>query len=504
MITNPSYQKLEKHFRKIRNLQHLGDIASWDEAVMMPAGGGESRAEALTELRVLLNEMLSEPRLKDWLSEAQLSVGDGKSWQAANLREMRREVDQATALESDLVEAKTRAFMLCEQAWREKRSQNDWAGMLPLLQEVVNLVRKEAEQRSAQTGLGLYDSLMDLYEPGMRSDKVDQLFGELRLFLPPFIEEVMEKQKEDSCNPPSGPFAIESQKALGLEVMKILGFDFHRGRLDVSHHPFCGGVPHDVRLTTRYQVEDMSESLMSVLHETGHANYDQGLPQEWVYQPVGASRSMGIHESQSLLFEMQVGRSHHFLQYLSPILKQFLAGSEPEGDWSPDNLYRWFTRVRPDYIRVQADEVTYPAHVILRYEIEKALVEGQMEVSDLPEAWDDRMRKYLGLSTEGNYKDGPLQDVHWMGGAFGYFPTYTLGAMNAAQIFQCILRECDGVLDDLARGDLSRVRLWLSEAIWSQGSYFEVNDLMRHATGEELNPKHFERHLTYRYLEKFR
>lgn len=502
MSATSSYESLVKHFRKLRNLQHLGDIASWDEAVMMPAGGGESRAEAITELQVMLNEMLCEPKLTDWLSEAKTGLKPEDEWQMANLREMAREVEQANAVEGDLVEAKTRASMLCEQAWRELRAKNDWHGLLPMLKEVVGLTREEAQQRSAHSGLGLYDSLMDLYEPGMRSEKVDVLFAELKQFLPNFIQKVVEKQKSEDMKIMKGPFPIENQRQLGLEVMKLIGFDFHRGRLDVSHHPFCGGAAHDVRITTRYHQEDFSESFLCVLHETGHANYDQGLPQQWLYQPVGASRSMGIHESQSLLFEMQVGRSLHFLRFASALFQKHLGAANAANDWSPENLYRCFTRVKPDFIRVQADEVTYPAHVILRYEIEKAMVEGNLEVEDLPEVWDQKMQEYLGLSTKGNYKDGPMQDVHWMGGAIGYFPTYTLGAMNAAQVFQAAYRENENLLDDLEKGDLSRLRSWLSEKIWSHGSFFEVNELMRQATGEELNPKYFEGHLQYRYLDR--
>ena len=502
MSQNQAYQRLRKHFRQLCNLQHLGGIASWDEAVMMPVGGIKPRAEAIAELQVMINEMLCDPRLPEWLAEARAGVKENEKWALANLREMAREVDQATAVEASLVEAKTRASLFCEQAWRELRPKNDWQGLLPKLEEVVHLTRKEAEQRSSHCGLGLYDSLMDLYEPGMRSEKVDVLFSELKSFLLDFIKKVVEKQKSEDFKPFQGLFSIESQRQLSLEVMKIIGFDFNRGRLDVSHHPFCGGVAQDVRITTRYSKENFSESLLSVMHETGHAVYEQGLPQDWLYQPVGASRSIGIHESQSLLFEMQVGRSFHFLCFVSEIFRRHLGGAHPHNDWSADNLYRCFTRVKPDYIRVQADEVTYPVHVILRYEIEKDLIEGAVEVKDLPEIWNQKMQEYLGLSTEGKDKDGVMQDVHWMKGAIGYFPTYTLGAMNATQIFQAVFRQHSNLLEDLEKGDLSQLRTWLSEKIWSYGCYFEVKDLMCHATGEELNPKYFEHHLQYRYLDR--
>lgn len=502
MKKNSSYQSLVRHFTKIRNLQHLGAIASWDEAVMMPQGAGEYRAEAMAELHVLLNDLLCDPRLPEWLAEAQQAASPSDSWKAANLREMAREVSQATAVDSALVEAKTKASMRCEQTWRIKRAQNDWTGMKPLFQEVVRLARLEAQQRAAHSGLKPYDAMMDLHEPGMRSDQVDQLFFDLKNFLPDFIQRVLARQRSEGVLRPDGPFPIPQQRQLGLKAMEVLGFDFRHGRLDVSHHPFCGGVPHDVRITTRYQEHDFADNLMSVLHETGHALYEQGLPREWTHQPVSSARSMGIHESQSLLFEMQVGRSFHFLQYLSPIMKDLLHLGPNEQAWSPEHLYRSLTRVKPDFIRVNADEVTYPAHVILRYEIERPLIEGRLEVEDIPEVWNQKMQQYLGLSTVGNFKDGPLQDVHWMGGTFGYFPSYTLGAMNAAQIFQAVYRDCPGLLDDFVRGDLSRLRRWLGERIWSRGSFLEVNELLRQATGEVLNPKYFKQHLSYRYLER--
>jgi carboxypeptidase Taq len=278
--------------------------------------------------------------------------------------------------------------------------------------------------------------------------------------------------------------------------MTLLGFDFSAGRLDESAHPFSGGVPEDVRLTTRYNEADFARSLLGTIHETGHARYEQNLPRDWLSQPVGTARSYGVHESQSLSFEMQLARSRPFVGLLAPLLVKHF-GNQPA--FEPDNLYRLWTRVKPGYIRVDADEVTYPAHIILRYEIERPLIEGEIEAEDIPALWDEKMQALLGLDTRDNYKDGCLQDVHWSDGAFGYFPSYTLGAMYAAQWFATIRRAVPDLDARIAAGDLAPVFNWLREHIWSQASLWETPELVMKASGEALNPGHFRKHLEGRY-----
>jgi carboxypeptidase Taq len=280
-------------------------------------------------------------------------------------------------------------------------------------------------------------------------------------------------------------------------VMKLLGFDFESGRLDVSTHPFCGGVPGDVRITTRYHEHDFARSFMAVIHETGHARYEQGLPRESVTLPVGRARSAGIHESQSLSFEMQVARSPAFLRLVAPLVREHL-GDQPA--FSAENLVRRYKQVKPDLIRVEADELCYPAHIILRFEIERALIGGEIEAEDIPALWDEKMMKYLGLDTRGDYRDGCLQDVHWPDGLFGYFPSYTLGAMCAAQYFAAIRKAMPDLDARIEAGDLKPVFDWLEANIWRHGSRYETDELMRRATGEALDPAHFRAHLETRYL----
>jgi carboxypeptidase Taq len=279
--------------------------------------------------------------------------------------------------------------------------------------------------------------------------------------------------------------------------MKLLGFDFDAGRLDVSTHPFCGGVPEDVRMTTRFREDEFLGSLMGTIHETGHGRYEQNLPRHLLGQPVAEARSMALHESQSLSFEMQLGSHPGFAGLLAPLVRQAF-GDQPA--FAPRNLHRLMTRVKRGLIRVDADEVTYPAHVILRYEIERPLVEGDIEPEDVPALWDAKMRELLGMDTRGNFKDGPLQDVHWPEGLFGYFPCYSLGAMFAAQWFATMRREMPDLDARIAAGDLQPVFGWLQERIWSQASRWTTDELAFRASGEPLNPAYFKAHLEARYL----
>jgi carboxypeptidase Taq len=301
---------------------------------------------------------------------------------------------------------------------------------------------------------------------------------------------------------PSGPFPVEQQRALGLELMKRLGFDFKRGRLDVSHHPFCGGVPEDVRITTRFDENDFAKALMGVLHETGHAKYEQHLPRAHLGQPVGRARGMSTHESQSLLLEMQVCRSAEFAAFTAPLLRAAFpaAAARTPAAFTAENVALLSTRVQPGFIRVDADEVTYPCHVVLRFELEKALVEGTLDVKDVPDAWDAGMKRLLGLSTAGNFRDGCMQDVHWPAGLIGYFPTYTLGALTAAQLFQAAEATVPELRASIANGDITPLDAFLEARLWSEGSRLGTAELVVHATGKPLGTEAFERHLARRYL----
>lgn len=496
MAAMSALEKLKAHSKKIHNFNHLSAICGWDQAAVMPSGGNQARSEAMVELSVHIHGLNTQPQLAEWFEQAESE--DLSSQDRATLRELKRQWQQANVLPEDLVQAKSLAGSKCEHAWRTQRSDNDWQGFEKNWKEVVTLSREEAQIRAEASGLSPYDAMLDLYEPGVNTQSLNHLFNEVKSWLPDLINQVIDKQSSEQVIQPTGTFLASQQKALGLEVMKLLQFDFNHGRLDESMHPFCGGVPSDVRITTRYSESDFIQSLMGIVHETGHARYEQGLPKSLAGLPSGDSRSMGIHESQSLFFEMQVGRSNAFIQHLAKFAGEKF--SEHNSDiFSQDNFHKLYTRVKKDFIRVDADELTYPAHVILRYEIERDLINGIIEHTDVPDIWDQKMQQYLGLSTSGNYRNGCMQDIHWTDGAFGYFPSYTLGAMYAAQ-FMASMRKSVDVDAAISQADLSPIFTWLSDNIWSKGSLLKTDELVKQATGETLNAEHFKAHLKARYL----
>jgi carboxypeptidase Taq len=494
-MPTPNYTALCSTWQRLYHYNHAAAILGWDRNAMMPANGNQARADAEAELQALIHRTRTDPELAEQLRVAESEVLS--EIERANLREIRRDWRDANALPESLVQAKSLAGAKCEHAWRSQRAANDWNGFLENFRDVVRLAREEARLLADDTGLSRYDALMDRYEPGVRAADIDRIFGDVKQWLPQLIIRVRARQRNESVLTPSGLFPVAAQRALNLEVMQMLGFNFEGGRLDESTHPFTGGVPEDVRLTTRYHDDNFAQSLMGTIHETGHARFEQNLPREWLGQPIGVARSYGIHESQSLSFEMQLARSREIAGLLAPLLNKHF-GSQPA--FEPDNLHRLLTRVKPGLIRVNADEVTYPAHIILRYEIERLLIEGDIEPDDIPVLWDEKMQTLLDQDTRGNFKDGCLQDVHWSGGSFGYFPSYTLGAMYAAQWFAAMRRATPALDARIAVGDFVPVFAWLKANVWSQASRWETPELVRRASGEALNPAHFRAHLERRYL----
>jgi carboxypeptidase Taq len=411
---------------------------------------------------------------------------------------MRRRWVHATAVPATLVEALSKAGSACEMRWREARPKSDFKAVLPELERVLELVRETGKAKAERLGKTPYEALLDEYEPGGSVAAIDPLFAELAKVLPRLVEGALERQRQRPAPLPLvGPFPIEAQRGLGRKFMERLGFDFAHGRLDQSLHPFCGGTPDDVRLTTRYEESDFSRALMGVLHETGHALYERGLPDQWRRQPVGDARGMSLHESQSLLVEMQACRSREFVEFAAPLLRDTFHASGPA--WEADNLYRLNTRVERSLIRVDADEVTYPAHVILRYRLERAMIGGDLALEDLPAAWNEGMRELIGV-TPPDDRRGCLQDIHWYDGAWGYFPTYTLGAMTAAQLFDAAKRADPAILPAIARGDFAPLLAWLRANVHGKGSRYSTAEIITQATGRPLDARTYERHLETRYL----
>ncbi len=389
-----TYDRLVEVFDRVAAIHGAESILHWDMQTNMPEGGAETRGRHLAALEAVANEMIVAPQVADWL-ESSSQDASLAPWEAANVREMRRRRDHIVAVDPRLKHALTIEGTRCTNIWRKARPDNDFATFAPAQQRVFDLVREVAQQKAAAMGCSPYDALIDQFEPGMSAASIDAAFAPLRAAIPGLIDEAIERQASEDSSVGTGPFSIDAQKLLGMQVMKAIGFDFDHGRLDVSAHPFCGGLPSDVRLTTRYRTDEWFSSLMGIVHETGHALYEQGLPTDWTEQPVGHARSMSVHESQSLMWEMQVARSPEFLRWLAP--QAAAAFSQPTNVYTPERLAAAATRVERGFIRVDADECTYPAHVLLRFGLEKEIVAGNLRAADLPDAWAAGMKELVGV-----------------------------------------------------------------------------------------------------------
>lgn len=493
-----AYLTLKSRFARLSALGGAQAVLHWDRATMMPEGGAGARAEQQATLSLIAHETLTAPETADLLASARDSADALADWDRANLNEMGRIHRHATATPTDLVSKLSYQKSKTEMVWRKARAANDFASLAPELTTLLALVREQAAAKAEAFGLTPYDALLDGYDPDRRSADIDRLFTDLEGFLPDLLKRVMDKQASaPKPLPLKGPFSIPLQEELGRDVMGALGFDFAHGRLDVSHHPFTGGVPDDSRITTRYDESDFMESLMAVIHETGHSLYERGLPAEWRNQPVGRSRGMTIHESQSLLFEMQAGRSTQFISALAPRLKKIFGG---EGEaWSPENILRHYRQVGPSLIRVSADEITYPLHVILRYRLERAMIAGDLVPADLPGAWGEGMNALLGI-TPPDDADGCMQDIHWPSGSFGYFPTYTLGALAAAQLFASAGKARNNLGNELEKARFGELTSWVREHVHGVGSSRTPDEIILAATGAPLGTAAFKSHLESRYL----
>ncbi|TXR54666.1 carboxypeptidase M32 [Reinekea thalattae] len=498
-----SYDSLEKTFYRLAQLDHANAMLGWDQQVMMPAKGNEARGRALAEIAVIQAEILQAPHLAGEFERAEQSYHQWQPWQQANFREMKTQWQRASVLPTELVEAEAMTLNECEHAWRTLRAENNWKDFEPALQKVFDITRSKAEKLyqalAEQNDYATeYDALLDIFDPGTRSRHIDPVFSELKAELPTLLQQVLQKQQ--AAGEPiaqSQPIDKAQQKALAHDILAAMGFDFEAGRLDEAAHPFSGGVPDDSRITSRYDDNNVVDGLMAVIHELGHATYEANLPKAWRYKPVGHAMGMSVHESQSLFYELQIGHSEAFIQALVPMLEKNLGS---EAAFSKDNILKLMNRVQPGLIRVTADEVTYPMHVILRYELERDIILGKAKVSDIPERWNEAMQNYLGINTEGDFKNGPMQDVHWPSGAIGYFPSYTLGAMTAAQLASAMHKDIPNAAQQIAQLDFSEVFAWLSSKVWQQGRLLSYDELLTQATGETLNSRHFLEHIRSRYL----
>jgi carboxypeptidase Taq len=487
-----AYTRLKQNFARIAALDEAAAVLNWDAAAMMPAGGAEARGEQMATLAGLSHELLVAPDIADDLAAA---AAPDDEWEAANFTLMREAHIRATALPRDLVEASSRANSICETLWREARPKSDFAMVREALAEVINLTRQRAEILAQTLGLTPYDALMSQYQRGITAAEIRPIFANYEAFLATALPQAEARQRSAPGEAlPPGPYATATQEALCRQLSRDAGLDYGHARLDRSAHPFCGGTQTDIRITTRYNEQDFCSALLGVLHETGHALYEQNLPRAFMRQPVGFAAGMAIHESQSLIIEMQAVRSDAYLGYLAPVLSA--AFGKPI---SVAGLKSRLRHVERSFIRVEADELTYPAHVILRFRLEEALVAGDLVAADLPGAWNDGLQAVLGI-TPPDDRHGCLQDIHWYDGAFGYFPSYTLGAMAAAQLMEAARQAEPGLDAGFAKGDLAPLTAWLARNVHALGARLGFHEVLRQATGKVLSAAAFEAHLTSRYL----
>jgi carboxypeptidase Taq len=490
-----AYAQLRTELRDVATLGSIGSVLGWDQETYMPAGGAALRGDQAGLMARLVHERATSARVGDLLAACEADgavMGDGAS--AANVREARRDYDRATKLPTELVAELARVGSLAQEAWKDARARSDFASFEPRLSELVGLVREKARCLGGAGATELYDALLDEFEPGMTGARLETIFSPLRARLAPLIAQVAGKGEVVDRTVLEIEVPPAKQEAFARVVLEAMTFDTSAGRLDTTTHPFCSGIgPGDTRLTFRYSKEGFLEPLYGVMHEAGHGLYEQGLPKgEHFGEPLGESISLGIHESQSRMWENFVGRSRSFWAWAYPRAREVFGPVMDE--FGVESMYRAANIVKPSFIRVEADETTYNLHIMVRFEIERGIVSGALAVKDIPGEWNRLYRDYLGLRVPDD-RHGCLQDVHWSFGAFGYFPTYTLGNLYAAQLWETINAQIPSLPAQMERGELGALREWLRANIHAHGKRYRAEDLCRRITGQSLSPDALMRHL---------
>ena len=491
-----AYEELIARVRETATLGSTASLLSWDQETQMPPGGVQHRAKQMAQIASLAHSWATDPKVGDLIGECEADadlVADPFSDSGATLRELRRNYDRATRLPSDLVAERAQTRAIATHHWQEARQKADFDLFRPWLEKNIELARRTAEAYGWEDGEEPWDALAEGFESGMRAKGIEDVFTPLRDRLQGLISELVGGPKQPHSELTRVALPIDVQKAFVRDVIEAMGFDFSRGRIDDSAHPFCGGTcVDDVRLTNRYRDDGFVDSLGGGMHEAGHGLYEQGMPPEHDLTPLGAAASLGVHESQSRMWENFVGRSEAFWRWAHPRLQQ--AFGSAVSHLSERDCYEAMNLVEPSFIRVEADEATYNLHIMVRFELERVLMNGDLAAADLPHEWNRRYKEYLGVDVP-NDALGCLQDIHWSGGSFGYFPTYCLGNLYAAQIFEKVCSDIPDLDSSFAMGDFSPLKTWLNENIHAHGSRYPAAELCVRATGEELSADPLLRHL---------
>jgi carboxypeptidase Taq len=491
-----AYDALLDRVRRWNTVGSAAGVLGWDQQVMMPEGGTPARSKQLSTLSSIRHDMVTDEETSDLLDE--LADADLTDERAAVVREVRRDYERADAVPVDLVEEISETGTEALQAWEEAKAEDDFDEFAPHLEKHVELKREYAEHIDPDRDP--YEVLFEEFEPCLSMDRAESILTELRETLVPMIDAIRESDADLAVDTFEGSFPEDEQEALARETLELVGYDFDRGRLDVSSHPFTAGNQFDCRVTTRFDESDPLGAIGSTVHEFGHAQYNLGLPQEHFGTPLGESRDLSVHESQSRLWENHVGRSRAFWELFLPTFQEYFPETD---DATVEDAYQAFNQVHEDnLIRVEADELTYHLHIVVRFEIERDLVRGDLAVEDVPEVWNDKYEEYLGIRPD-NDAEGCLQDIHWSHGNFGYFPTYSLGSVMAAQLFEAAEAEIDDLDDKIAAGEFDDLREWLGENVHQHGSRYETNELVERATGEEFSADAFTDYVEEKYGELY-
>jgi len=496
--TDDLYLELARLLRDAALLGSCSNVLGWDEQTFMPEGGAQFRSEQLGLIAGLTHERATSPRIGELLSELEAAgdLGDPDGDRAVNVREARRSYNRATKLPRRLVEELSRTTTLAQQAWVKARGDSEFSIFLPWLEKMIGLKREEAQCIGFGSGVA-YDALLDDYEPGATTADIAKVFAPLRDELVKLVAAIHHSSKRPNIDILTRHYPKTPQMVLSEGASRSIGFDFERGRIDASAHPFCSGFgPGDCRLTTRYNDHHFPSAFFGVLHESGHGIYDQGLPTESFGLGIGQAVSLGIHESQSRLWENFVGRSESFWKYMYPTAQ--LAFPQALGQVGFDDFHFAINDVRPSFIRVEADEVTYNLHIMLRFEIEQLLVSGELQPADVPGVWNEKFSQYFGLNVP-NDSQGCLQDIHWSGGLLGYFPTYALGNMYAAQFYNAARRDLGDLEEQFAKGQFKPLKAWLNEKIHRHGKRYPARRLVEVVTGESLSHVPLVEHLNRKF-----
>jgi carboxypeptidase Taq len=494
-----AFEQLKDRLATIKDLGSVKSLLFWDQQTYMPGGGIAGRAEQMATLSRLFHEMLVAGETKRLLYSA--DDPDPCSEKGALIRRARRDYERAAKLPAELVAQTSRVTALAESAWVKARKKSDWSLFVPHLEEILSLKRDAAEHLDYEDHP--YDALLDAYEPGAKKVRLEVMFEELKAGVVPLIRAVAERNQdgEDRAAPLRGAFDEAAQEKFGREVISAFGYDWERGRQDQSVHPFCVSPGQDdVRITTRFDGGWLTPALFGTMHEAGHALYTQGVNPDYSRTPLEGGTSMGVHESQSRLWENLVGRSRPFWSYYYPKLQEVFPETLSRVD--SESFYRAINVLEPSEIRVEADEVTYNLHILLRFELEVALIEGSLSVADLPAAWNAKMEEYLGL-TPRNDALGVLQDIHWADGLFGYFPTYAIGNVLSVQFFDEAVRAHPEILEQMERGKFSTLLDWLRENIHRHGARYYPDELVERATGRPLDTAPYLSYLKNKFGELY-